>query len=382
MRARPARARVQSKPREEFDAARRSADARPAARRPGHLRREGPRHLVPADRAAAPAGGCPERADRAARRRGLRLVERLRWTLRDPRGGAPGRERAEVQPLPHDCALLAHAPGAAHRAQPSLRRHGRHHRDRHVRAGLQLGSPEHGSASRGDAQAQRLLHRAVRQVPRGAGLGDEPAGAVRRLAHRRRRLRALLRLHRRRDQPVRAGAVRRHDPDRAGPHPGGGLPPHRGHDRPRDRLGAPAEGADARQAVLRLLRAGGHACAAPRADRVVGQVQGPLRRGLGRAARGDLRAAAGARRDPARGRADRQAGGDPGVGRHAGRPQAGARATDGGLRGLHGAHGPSRRPPRSTRSRTWRSSTTRSSTTSSATTAPRPRERRRARSTR
>ena len=46
------------------------------------------------------------------------------------------------------------------------------------------------------------------------------------------------------------------EPDRT---PGGGLPPHRGHDRPRDRLGPPAEGADARQAVLRLLRARRHA---------------------------------------------------------------------------------------------------------------------------
>ena len=53
------------------------------------------------------------------------------------------------------------------------------------------------------------------------------------------------------------------EPDRT---PGGGLPPHGGHDRPRDRLGPPAEGADARQAVLRLLRAGRHARAAPRAD--------------------------------------------------------------------------------------------------------------------
>ena len=57
------------KPREESDAARRSADPGPAARRPDHLRREGPRHVVPADRAAAAAGGCAERADRPARRR-------------------------------------------------------------------------------------------------------------------------------------------------------------------------------------------------------------------------------------------------------------------------------------------------------------------------
>ena len=190
-------------------------------------------------------------------------------------------ERPEVQPLPHDRALLADAPGAADRAQPPLGRHGRDHRDRHVGAGLQLDPPEHGRAAGGDAEAQRLLDRAVRQVPRGAGLGDEPAGAVRRLAERRRRLRALLRLHRRRDEPVRAGALRRHGSGRARPHPGGGLPPHRGHDRPGDRLDPPAEGADARQAVLRLLRARRHARAAPRADRVVGQVQGPLRRRAG-----------------------------------------------------------------------------------------------------
>ena len=116
----------------------------------------------------------------------------------------------QVQPLPHDRAVLADPPGAADRAQPPLGRDGRDHRDRHVGAGLQLDPAEHGRAARRDAEAERLLDRAVRQVPRGAGLGDEPDGAVRRLAERRRRLRALLRLHRRRDEPVRAGDLRRH----------------------------------------------------------------------------------------------------------------------------------------------------------------------------
>ena len=46
-----------------------------------------------------------------------------------------------------------------------------------------------------------------------------------------------------------------HGAGRARPDAGGGLPLHRGHDRPGDRLGPPAEGADARQAVLRVLRA-------------------------------------------------------------------------------------------------------------------------------
>ena len=84
------------------------------------------------------------------------------------------------------------------------------------------------------------------------------------LAVRRRRLRALLRLHRRRDEPVRAGDLPGHGARRARPHAGGGLPLHGGHDRSRDRLDPPAEGADARQAVLRLLRARRHARAAPR----------------------------------------------------------------------------------------------------------------------
>ena len=43
-------------------------------------------------------------------------------------------ERAQVQPLPHDRALLADAAGAAHRPQPPRRRHGRHHRDRDLGA--------------------------------------------------------------------------------------------------------------------------------------------------------------------------------------------------------------------------------------------------------
>ena len=105
------------------------------------------------------------------------------------------------------------------------------------------------------------------------------------------------------------------EPDKT---PGGGLPLHRGHDRPGDQVDPPAEGADGRQAVLRLFRARGDACSAPRAAGVVGEVQGRLRPGLGPAARGDVRPPEGAGGDPARGRADSPARGDPGVGGHPG----------------------------------------------------------------
>ena len=252
---------------------------------------------------------------------------------------------------------------------------GGHHRDRDGGAGVQLDAAEHVRAAGGDPQAQRLLDRAVRQVPRGAGVADEPDGAVRQLADRRRRLRVLLRVHRRRGAPVLPGAVRGHDAGRARPHARRGLPPDGRHDRQGDRLGPPAEVADARQAVLRLLRAGRDARAAPRAEGVGGQVRGPVRRRLGRAARADLRAPEGARRDPAERRAHAAPRADPGVGRDArGRSSrccaARWRSTPASWSSPTTTSGGC-----STRSTTSRCSTTRSSTTSSATTAPRPRAR-------
>ena len=91
-----------------------------------------------------------------------------------------------------------------------------------------------------------------------------------------------------------------------------------------------------------------------------------------------LRAAEGARRHPAGRRADGAPRGDPGLGRHARRAQAGAGAPDGGLRGLPRAHRPPRRPADRRARATSASSTTRWSTSSSATTARPPRARCRA----
>ena len=100
-----------------------------------------------------------------------------------------------------------------------------------------------------------------------------------------------------------------------------------------------------RQAVLRLLRARRDARPAPRHAGVGRQVQGPVRRRLGRAARADLREAEGARRDPRGRRADPAARGDPRLGRHARGAEAGAAAPDGDLRRLPRVHRPPRRPP-------------------------------------
>ena len=67
--------------------------------------------------------------------------------------------------------------------------------------------------------------------------------------------------------------------------PRGGLPLHRGPDRSRHHLGPAAEVADAGQAVLHVLRPRGHPCAPPCCARVERQVQGQVRRRMGRAAR-------------------------------------------------------------------------------------------------
>ena len=166
-----------------------------------------------------PPEGRTERARRPDRRLWVRRLERVRRPDQHADRRAAGDDRPEVQPLPHDGALLADAPGAAHRAQPPLGQHGRHLRDRDVGARLQLGAAEGQGAARHDPQAQWLLDRAVRQVPRGAGLGDEPDGAVQPVADRGRRVRAFLRLHRRRDQPVVPGHLRRHHRRSSRPRP-------------------------------------------------------------------------------------------------------------------------------------------------------------------
>ncbi len=128
------------------------------------------------------------------------------------------------------------------------------------------------------------------------------------------------------------------------PHGRGGLPLHRGHDRPRHRLDPPAEGADARQAVLRVLRAGCDPRAASRADGVVGQVQGSFRRRLGRAPR----ARSFARQKelgviPPDAELTERPDEIPAWDDMPDGPEARARASDGGVRRLPRAHRPPRR---------------------------------------
>ena len=120
---------------------------------------------------------------------------------------------------------------------------------------------------RGHPAAERVLDGAVRQVPRGAGVRVQPDRPVRPLAASRRRVRVLLRVHRRREQPVAPGAVRADLAGGAVGDAGGRLSPDGRSRRPRDPVDAPAEVDGAGQAVLHVLRAGRDARAAPRARR-------------------------------------------------------------------------------------------------------------------
>ena len=118
----------------------------------------------------------------------------------------------------------------------------------------------------------------------------------------------------------------------------GELPLHRGHDQPGDQLGQGAAVDDARQAVHGVLRAGRDARAAPRAEGMGRQVQGPVRQGLGRGAEGNARAAEEAGRDSGRHAAGRAAEGPGRVGLAARGPAPPVRAPGRSVRRLPGAH--------------------------------------------
>ena len=128
-------------------------------------------------------------------------------------------------------------------------------------------------------------------------------------------VRVLLRIHRRRDEPVLPGAsTKARRPIEPPKTPEEGYHFTEDMTDQGDRVGSPAEVADARQAVLHVLRPGRDPRAAPGAARVVSQVQGPVRRRLGCAARGDVRPPEGARCDSRRRRAHRPPRRDPRLG--------------------------------------------------------------------
>ena len=158
-------------------------------------------------------------------------------------------------------------------------------------------------------------------------------------------LRALLRLPRRRDQPVGARAGPRQHPHRPAVHPGGGLPPHRGPGRPGDPDDPGPAAGRAAQAVLPLLRARRRARAAP-GDRGVGRrrTAGQFDDGWEAWRAACLRPAGRRGHRPGRHGAARAAAVDPRLGDAAGRPAPALRPLHGGVRRLRHPHRPPPRP--------------------------------------
>ena len=159
----------------------------------------------------SPAGDA-ERRLRGAGRRRFRCAGLLRRADRDAEHRPDRRAGPALHPVAHDGAVLAHPVLPPDRPQPHDQRHGLHHRG-------------------GDGLPQRQRARAagVRHPPRGAGRArgaprwsasgtcarrrDEPGRVQAELAARS-RLRAVLRLPRRGDQPVVSGPGPRQPPRR------------------------------------------------------------------------------------------------------------------------------------------------------------------------
>ena len=168
---------------------------------------------------------------------GFGVVERVRRSVRHADRRAARRRRAEVQPVPHDRVVLADRAGAAHRPQPP---HGRA-----WAAITEIATSAPGNSSVRPIDAAPLAEILKLNGYSTAQFGKchevpvwetSPMGPFRQWPTGS-GLRVLLRLHRRRDEPVLPGALRGHDAGRAAEDPGGGLPLHRGHDRQGDRAG-------------------------------------------------------------------------------------------------------------------------------------------------
>ena len=110
-------------------------------------------------------------------------------------------ERAPLQQF-HTTALCSPTRAALlSRPQPSHVQHGLDHGDRDRLSRANRAAPEQRGTAGRDAAAQRLRHRRLRQVARDRGLGGQRVRSDRPLADPL-RLRQVLRLHRRRGQPV------------------------------------------------------------------------------------------------------------------------------------------------------------------------------------
>jgi hypothetical protein len=153
--------------------------------------------------------------------------------------------------------------------------HGLHHRGLRRLPGVLRADPLRERHDRRGAQRARLEHVRDRQMApyargRGGHVGVEgPLAAWP-------RVRALLRLPRRRDEPVVSGPRLRQPHGHAPGDSRGRLPPLEGPDRQGDRVRSRLKGRRTREALVHVLLPGLRPRAAPCVQGVVGQVRGPL----------------------------------------------------------------------------------------------------------
>ena len=233
------------------------------------------------------------RAQRAAHHDGRR-----RASARRARSAASSRRRRWIASPTAGCATRNfHSTSLCSPTRAALITGRNHHvgrlrgggRNRDGIPGLRLDHPDGERHHRHDPEGERLRDLVVRQEPQHALLPGEPGRAVRSMAERH-GLRIFLRLRRRRRQPVAAEPVPQHD-GHLSLRGQSRLESDDGDGRRGDPVHEAAQGDRARQAVLRLLRAGRHPCAAS-SDAGVDQEDqrhAPVRRRLEQAARDHLR---------------------------------------------------------------------------------------------
>ncbi len=117
------------------------------------VRREGPRHVVPTDRAAAASRGRADVLVVLLDDVGFGASSAFGGPCSDTDRGVTRGGRSALQPVPHDGAVRAHPPGAPDRSQPPLGGDGQHHGDSHVRTRQQLAATEHQGTAGDDAEA-------------------------------------------------------------------------------------------------------------------------------------------------------------------------------------------------------------------------------------
>ena len=267
----------------------------------------------------------------------------------------PGRQRAHLRAVAHDRAVLAHALRVPDGPQPPPERLRLDLRDLDRLPGLQLAHPALQRLD-GDGPARRRLEHVLgRQEPQHPGRRVDDGLLEEGLAARP-RLRPLLRLHRRRDEPVVSRPRRGQPLRRPAVRPRGRLPPVEGPGRQGARVHPRLQAVRARQALVPVVLPRRQPRPAPRAAGVHRQVQGQVRRRL----RGLPRVGPAAHdraRDPARGhRAHADQPDDAGhlqrgrqhapVGRAERRREAAVQPDGRGLRRLLRVHRPPGRPDR------------------------------------